>query len=127
MAVLSLTCEDKFIKIWDRSTEKELKTLKEHSDSVSCLFPLPINDKGEDQLQLSSSNDKSCILWNISKNGRIEKTFIGHSSIVNAVIGIIDPEEISIGGRKMKLFATGSWDRTIKIWLIESRKFYARD
>ncbi|MFN6564773.1 MAG: WD40 repeat domain-containing protein [Nostoc sp. ChiSLP01] len=74
-------------------------TLKEHSDKVNSVAVTP------DNLTLASgSNDKNIKIWSLS-TGEIQRTLIGHTNKVNAVVFSPDGRLVSCSG-----------DNTIKFW-----------
>jgi WD40 repeat protein len=80
--------------------EKEVKTLKRHSNFVTCLVVL------HDGRLCSGSYDKSIKIWDVSKGDEKEvKILNGHSDFVNCLVVLPD-------GR----LCSGSDDKSIKIW-----------
>ncbi|MBW4593606.1 MAG: WD40 repeat domain-containing protein [Brasilonema angustatum HA4187-MV1] len=107
---------DKTIKIWHLCTGKVLHTLTGHLDEVTSIAVSP-----DGKTLYSGSADKTIKIWH-SQTGELLQTLpspvpdatrteryanIGHSQVVNSVA-------ISSDGR---FIASGSSDKTIKIWL----------
>ncbi|MEH1859123.1 MAG: serine/threonine-protein kinase [Nostoc sp.] len=91
---------DKTIKLWNLATEKKIRTLTGHSDSVRSVAFSP-----DGKTLASSSGDKTIKLWSLETEEQI-RTLTGHSDSVNSVA--ISPDG--------KTLVSGSLDKTIKIW-----------
>jgi WD40 repeat protein len=91
------------VKLWDTTTDKEIKTLTGHPHSVNAVSFSP-NGK----LLATGSSDHTVKLWDTTTDKEI-KTLTGHPHSVNAV-------SFSPNG---KLLATGSADNTVKLWRLD--------
>jgi len=123
--------DDQTIKLWNENTGQLLKTIEGHQHYVWSIFPLPVQEhegnsnNAPDQLLLSGSGDKTCILWNVSKDCRKERVFQGgHSNWIDVVIAVADPEEISKDSQNtdgpLKLMVSGGYDNLINVWSLET-------
>jgi WD40 repeat protein len=92
---------DKTIKLWNRNSEKALKTFHGHSGTVCHLSIL----NGPNQTLMSSSYDKTARLWDIN-SGACLSVFREHD---NSVYSVVD---ISVNN----MIVTCSSDKTVKIW-----------
>ncbi|CAG8717400.1 16607_t:CDS:1, partial [Dentiscutata erythropus] len=95
---------DRTINVWDISSKTCLKTLEgHHSAAIQCLALA--------QSTLASGSwDKSIIVYDITKDYDIKRKFLGHAA------GIISLE---ISSNETLLFS-GSVDKTIRIWNIDT-------
>ncbi|MUG91626.1 DUF1016 family protein [Scytonema sp. UIC 10036] len=91
---------DGTIKLWNLSTRKVIKILKEHSEEVTSVA---ISSDGT--TLASGSADNSIKLWDIT-SGQHRRTLSEHSYLVNAVA--FSPDGT--------MLASGSADKTIKLW-----------
>jgi WD40 repeat protein len=105
---------DKTIKIWQLDTGEELHTLRGHSDRVYSVAFSP-----DGQTLASGSLDKTIEIWRLRKKREknrwltcwgLEHTLIRHSSEVSCIA--FSPNE--------RTLASGSWDKTIKIWQLNT-------
>ena len=94
------------IKLWEVSTGRCIKTLKEHLDLVNSVGFSP-----NGSVIVSGSGDKTVKLWNVS-TGDCIKTFRGHSSGVQSA-------GFSPDGRTI---VSGSYDKTVKLWDVSDGK-----
>ena len=92
--------EDKTIKIWEIETGRCIRTLEEHTSSVTSVVYSP-NGK----YVASGSGDGTIKLWEVS-SGSCVKTLEEHTSSVTSVV-------YSPNGRYV---VSGSFDDTIKVW-----------
>jgi WD40 repeat protein len=117
---------DRTVKLWNISTGQCQKTLRGHSSGVTSVAFSP-----NGQILASGSHDQTVRLWDIS-SGQCQKTLQGHSGGVWSVAySSSSPSEYSptpptplikedAGG----ILASGSADRTIKLWEISSGQCY---
>ncbi|XP_065643798.1 autophagy-related protein 16-1 isoform X9 [Hydra vulgaris] len=100
---------DRKVKIWEidgRGAFKELATLTGCRQSVTCTrFDLL------EKLILASSNDNACWIWSIN-DLRLRHTLTGHSNKVMTAKFL---------GTDSSKIASGSYDRTIKVWDLRSK------
>ena len=94
---------DYTIKIWDIDAGVCLKTLKSHTDELSCLKYLNEN------LLVSGSWDFNIKLWNI-QTSTCTKTLYGHTDCITVIRFDSDKRNL----------ISGSLDGTIKIWEVDS-------
>ena len=113
--ILASGSEDKTIKLWDITTGKEIRTITGHSDSVHALAISP-----DGKILASGSNDKTVKLWDL-QTGKEIRTITGHSSWVRSV-AISSFNTSSENGKNRKILASGSIDKTIKIWDLSTGK-----
>ncbi len=98
--MLATASADNTVKLWDTSTDKQIKTLKGHTNSVNGVSFSP-NGK----MLATASGDNTVKLWDTSTGKQI-KTLKGHTNSVNGV-------SFSPNG---KMLATASGDNTVKLW-----------
>lgn len=98
---------DHDIKIWNIETEKNPKTLKDHTHGVySIRWKKPDGTK-----ILSASADKTIKIWDI-ETGKCELTLTGHADGVKFADWILNNTQI----------ISASYDSTIKIWCANTGK-----
>ena len=112
---------DQTLKIWDVSTGYCLKTFRGHGEWVRDVSP-----SFDGRWLLSVGRDQTGRLWDAS-SGEAKMTFLGHDNDVeccaiappstyvhlSAIAGLKKPPPVSSSG---EFLATGSRDKTIKIW-----------
>ena len=106
--IASGSCDDS-IKIWNLSNSTCLITLIGHTDSVESL--VKIGSSQNIQI-VSGSFDNTIKVWDVnmeSEKYQCSKTLIGHSYNVNSIIKISNNQ-----------VASGSRDKSIKIWNLQS-------
>lgn len=88
------------IKIWDKNTGKEVRSLTGHTNYVNSVA-----FSADGKTLASGSSDRTVKLWN-PNTGELLRTLSGHSDFVTTVASS------SFG----QIIASGSGDKTIKIW-----------
>ncbi|RDA89416.1 hypothetical protein CP532_6264 [Ophiocordyceps camponoti-leonardi (nom. inval.)] len=115
---------DQNIKIWDTATGICVKTLQGHSGWVRHISP-----SSDGRFLLSTGNDRTVRLWDISKTQPENTlTMTGHENVINccalapptsyqylAAIAGSEPPPPKMSSTA-EYMATGSRDKTIKIW-----------
>ena len=118
--ILASASSDKTIKLWNATTGKSLITLIGHSDVVWSVAWIPLSAASPEEIDkinilASASRDNTIKIWDIN-TGKPLKTLIGHSDGVHDVawspVSIKSPEGID----RIKILASASSDKTIKIW-----------
>ncbi|KAF5128175.1 Nuclear distribution protein PAC1 [Metarhizium anisopliae] len=114
---------DKTLRIWDTATGYCLKALRGHVDWVRDVCP-----SGDGQFIVSAGSDHTARLWDISvPNPENKITFIGHENAVGcctfappsayvhlaSMAGLKKPPPANSSA---EFLATGSRDKTIKLW-----------
>ena len=89
-------------RLWDFVEQKELGMLDEHTGPVNAVAFAGDGNQG-----LTAGNDGTVILWNLVTLKPLKK-FNGHKNRVMA---------LAAAG---SIAASGSWDRTVKIWDLSS-------
>ncbi|KAI4620135.1 protein with putative role during mitosis [Alternaria novae-zelandiae] len=112
---------DKTLRIWDVTTGYCVKTIRGHADWVRDVAP-----SFDGRWLLSAGNDQTARLWDAS-SGEPKCTFLGHEHVIEcvtiappvsyanlaALAGLKKPPPLSSSAEYV---ATGSRDKTIKIW-----------
>ena len=104
--ILASSSADKTIRIWNKSTKKEIRIIRGHDSYVNSLAISP-----DGNTLISGGADKTVNIWNISTGKEIRR-LKGHSDPINSVAISLD----------WKTLASGSADKTIKIWDISKGK-----
>ncbi|MBI3416518.1 MAG: protein kinase [Verrucomicrobia bacterium] len=102
---LATASSDGTIKLWDTFTRRELTTLNNHTGAV---WDLASSYNGA--MLASAGDGGTARLWDV-KEGKELATFGGHSGYLRVALS---PDA--------KTLATVSWDKTLRIWDIASRK-----
>ncbi|MBD1888382.1 serine/threonine-protein kinase [Coleofasciculus sp. FACHB-SPT9] len=104
--ILASSSADKTIRIWNKSTAKEIRLIKGHDSYVNSLAISP-----DGNTLISGSADKTIKVLNVSTGQEIRR-LKGHSNPINSVAISFDWQTL----------ASGSADKTIKIWDISTGK-----
>lgn len=114
---------DKTIRIWEVKTGYSLRTIQGHSEWVKTVAP-----SWDSQFVLSAGIDQTARISNIL-TGESKLTFVGHDHVIEcavfapkeshhylaAIEGLKSPAPSSYS-QSFEYIATGSRDKTIKIW-----------
>ena len=102
-----VVCSDDLnIRVYNYNTLEKIKTWEAHQDFIRNMIVHPSLP-----LVISCSDDNSIISWNWEKNWNEAQKFIGHNHyVMHTALNPRDPTS----------FASGSLDRTIKIWSVSS-------
>lgn len=96
------------MKIWSAKTGDILATLQGHSDKV---LTVKFSQNGQLLASGGGENDKTVIIWNLGEKSSI--TLKGHSDWFGGILSVDF-------GSNNKFLASGSKDKTIKIWDIKA-------
>ncbi|BAZ26657.1 protein kinase [Kalymmatonema gypsitolerans NIES-4073] len=114
--ILADGSDDNTIKLWNLATGEEIRTLRGHSNWVRSVAFSP-----DGKILASGSFDKTIKLWNLATGQQI-RTLEGHSGKVTSVAfspvspaGTLRERAASPQGFG-KILASGSFDKTIKLW-----------
>lgn len=114
---------DKTIKMWEVATGYCVKTFTGHREWVRCIKVRP-----DGLMVASASNDQTIRVWVVA-TGECKADLTDHDHVVETVCWAPDNSlpaiNDSVGGDKsksamMSILASGSRDKTIKIWDINS-------
>lgn len=94
------------IYVWDIKTKSIIKTLKGHTDSITCLELIEY-DNNDNDLLFSGSIDKTIKIWNLN-TGEVLQTLVGHSGTVTSLVLVNKSYLIS-----------GSEDNSILVWELD--------
>lgn len=100
--------DDKTVKLWSLSDQKEIASWTGHSDKV---YSVAFHPKGE--ILASGSDDKNIKLWSV-KTGEVISTLQGHKDKVLSVKFSSDGKILASGG--------GENDKTIVLWNIAEKR-----
>lgn len=106
--LIASASDDKTIKLWSLESGKQVCTLTGHIDNVIAASFSP---NGNVLASSGDINDKTVKLWFLSKNRNI--TLKGHSDWFGGIDSIAFTAD-------SKLIASGSKDKTIKIWQVDT-------
>ncbi len=124
--LLATGCHDGILRIWDIAKATPLKAITAHQATVPVAVQNPIYSvawaPGSKQI-LTASYDKSIKLWDVAA-GTLVKEF--KPAVDPAPGAKVEPPKGPVGHRDQvfaavftkdgKMFATGSSDRTVKLW-----------
>ena len=99
--------QDKTAILWDRSTDKEIRTFKGHSELRSAVEAVSFSTDGN--YIVTGSEDGAVELWNLP-TGKRTRTLVAHAKAVSSVA--FSPDG--------KYLVTGSRDATAKLWEVAS-------
>lgn len=105
--IIASGSEDKTVKIWSVKTGETRFTLQGHGDKV---LTVKFSQNGQLLASGGGENDKTVIIWNLGEKSSI--TLKGHSDWFGGILSVDF-------GSNNKFLASGSKDKTIKIWDIK--------
>ena len=108
--LIASASDDKTVNLWSVKSGKQVCTLTGHTDNVMAVV---FNPNGDVLASSGDINDKTVKLWFLSDNRSI--TLKGHSDWFGGVYTIAFSSD-------SKLIASGSKDKTIKIWQVDTGK-----
>ncbi|ETO32946.1 WD-40 repeat protein, partial [Reticulomyxa filosa] len=116
---------DKTIRFWDFETSKEFQVLKGHTEGVAGITFSPFHNS---RYLCSGSYDKTIRLWDVETSKSLH-AFNGHTNCVWCVdISPLQSNDnnksnnIGVIGGNGYTICSGSHDKTIRIWDIETAK-----
>lgn len=98
---VALACQDEMLRIMDTEYFNELKTIKAHTDGVSSVLFHPLNS----DVVITGGKDALIKVWKWNEEELVE-TIVAHNFAVYDLIALNEGEA----------FASGSRDKSIKIW-----------
>jgi WD40 repeat protein len=113
---LASASDDKTVKLWDVASRREVATLRGHRGRVLSVAFSP-----DGTLLATGSGDTTIKLWDVrtwreagtpKAWGWSPSTLMGHTEQIQALA--ISPDG--------KILASGSWDKTIKLWDVAARR-----
>jgi tetratricopeptide (TPR) repeat protein/tRNA A-37 threonylcarbamoyl transferase component Bud32 len=115
--LLASGSKDKTIRLWGAASGEALRTLEGHADLV---FSVAFNPDGT--LLASGSWDGAIRLWEVASSKTL-RTLSGHRDWVSSVTFLTRPTPAMqaqvaawTGSSSGVLLASGSWDRTVRLW-----------
>ncbi len=114
--ILASGSYDQSVKLWNVRTYQCVKTWQGYSNQA-----LSVTFSPDGQTLVSGGHDQKVRLWDI-KTGRVVKILHEHTNWVFSVAFSPIPPPPQIGGGKREILASGSGDKTIKIWDVKTGK-----
>ncbi|CAF2172752.1 unnamed protein product [Rotaria magnacalcarata] len=108
-SILATGCSDKMVHLWDVSSAGQPYKYGSLGGSLGAINALDFDNEGARLLAGCSSD--TAYIWSYGDNRVLKHTFTGHSGIIRTCK--------FISGTKL---ATGSADRLIKIWDLQSQQ-----
>lgn len=109
---------DNSIIVWDSISLMPLKSLMKHTDSVTCLLNLNIEDNSHANQGLhhrfaSGSNDTTIFIWNINDFSSIQLK--GHSNAINYMLQLSNGQLVSVSNKEIKIWNLSTFENIFTI------------